>query len=623
MIARYVDGSRARVVSFARGGLRTAATSVAEHTRSFFSRLFLRALPAVAVAGLALSAQAAAYTTITSEDAVAMKGASGGDIVRRIDNGDHTFDLIHIFTNTASAATFSLENDKYIVEDTLRLLAVGGGGSGGGDCGGGGGGGGLVYLENQTLAVGSWSIKVGAGGVSTVNNTVGVPGSSTAITNIDTSACIALALGGGGGGRWSEYNASRMSGGSGGGCGGNNSTIAPALQATEGYPAGGYGNTGANRVTDANGGGGGGAGGVGLSTNGGAGHLGDGGPGLQYDITGENQFYAAGGGGGGTGGYGTGGSGVGGNGSQGSNNGTRGNPGKDGTGSGGGGGPGGGNNNNRYGGAGGSGIVVVRYTVTEKEKTVISGRVVESYGAEISETAGEYIFKFTDPEKDNAFVLPGSMKAWILAVGGGGAGANAGNASAARGSAGGGGAGGFLEVTNNLAGGTYSITVGAGGVSPTAQGAGGNGDDSTIVNGTTTIRAYGGGGGGIMGPGNNGGSGGGGSCTTANSLGGEALDNGSQGYKGGVGAYDTANGFNGRQAGAGGGGAGGPGANAITNNVGAAGGIGRASWITGGSATGARSRWNSPPRISAAKIRSPAPPNCCGPSSAPVASNCR
>ena len=584
MIARYVDGSRARVISFARGGLRTAATSVAEHTRSFFSRLFLRALPAVAVAGLALSAQAADYTTITSEDAVAMKGASGGDIVRRIDNGDHTFDLIHIFTNTTSSATFSLENDKYVVEDTLRLLAVGGGGGGGGDCGGGGGGGGLVYLENQTLAVGSWSIKVGAGGVSTVNNTVGVPGSSTAITNIDTSACIALALGGGGGGRWSEYNASRMSGGSGGGCGGNNSTIAPALQATEGYPAGGYGNTGANRVTDANGGGGGGAGGVGSSTNDGAGHLGDGGPGLQYDITGENQFYAAGGGGGGTGGYGTGGSGVGGNGSQGSNSGTRGNPGKNGTGSGGGGGPGGGNNNNRYGGAGGSGIVVVRYTVTEKEKTVINGRIVESYGAEITENQGEYIFKFTDPTKDNAFILPGAMKAWILAVGGGGAGASPYTASTGGGGAGGGGAGGFLEVTNMLSGGVYSINVGAGGAggtgSETARTPGNDGNDTYLeLNGTVidSLRAYGGGGGGIWSVGRNGGSGGGGSCDANTQQGGNA----SQGYPGGVGYKRVSATLDGRQSGAGGGGAGGPGANAITNNVGAAGGIGKASWITG------------------------------------------
>lgn len=578
MIARYVDGSRARVVSFARGGLRTAATSVAEHTRSFFSRLFLRALPAVAVAGLALSAQAADYTTITSEDAVAMKGASGGDIVRKIDNGDHTYDLIHIFTNTASAATLTLDDDVAIVENSLQLLVVGGGGAGGSDCGGGGGAGGLIILTNDlTFAAGEASITVGKGGAQLTTN-AGSPGNNGKDTTLTINGITYTAKGGGYGGRWSSTaNGSDVPGS--GGCGGGGGPKvgqaggASTQLSSTGYGIGNPGGTGGNNADNAGGGGGaGGAGGDGTSSSAGAG-----GAGIELSISGEAQFYAGGGGGGGPN-PASGGSGIGGDGRNGN---YRGNPGVDGTGSGGGGGPSGGSNNYRYGGKGGDGVVIIRYTITEMDYTTIDGQVVASYGAEITRNGGEYIFKFTDPDTAGSIFLPSSMKAWILAVGGGGAGANPGNTGTLRGGAGGGGAGGMLELTNNLAGGTYAINVGAGGVSPTTKGLGGNGGDSYIVLNSAIIeatRAYGGGGGGIESRGNNGGSGGGSSCTNVTRGASSPIDS-QQGNAGGAGIYDTDN--NGRQSGAGGGGAGGPGADAVASNAGADGGIGKASWITG------------------------------------------
>ncbi|MBR2920634.1 MAG: DUF2341 domain-containing protein [Kiritimatiellae bacterium] len=185
--------------------------------------------------------------------------------------------------------------------------------------------------------------------------------------------------------------------------------------------------------------------------------------------------------------------------------------------------------------------------------------------------------------------MPKAVKADILVVGGGGAGANPGNASVNYGGAGGGGAGGMVEVQGvYLEAGSYDIVVGKGGISPEAQGNGGNGESSKILlSGTAKYEALGGGGGGIRSAGNNGGSGGGGSSDYSNStvlpqFGGDAQQPGSifggYGNNGGLGSQ--------RRVGGGGGGAGGPGeaavaGSSVANNLGGAGGPGRVSSITG------------------------------------------
>ena len=108
-----------------------------------------------------------------------------------------------------------------------------------------------------------------------------------------------------------------------------------------------------------------------------------------------------------------------------------------------------------------------------------SGKIAWSGSA--SETVtnwvnGELVLKFTksgtltiDPEL--------SATARLLVVGGGGAGGT----SLATGG-GGGGAGGYFETNDvALAGGTYTITVGAGGAPNEETGPGGNGESSSFV----------------------------------------------------------------------------------------------------------------------------------------------
>ncbi|MCR5413184.1 MAG: DUF2341 domain-containing protein [Kiritimatiellae bacterium] len=503
------------------------------------------------------------YTEISDTESAMLYGATGGDEIRKIDNADgYTYDIVHIFTNTEATATFSLSDSTHIVTNTLQFLAVGGGGGGGRNCGGGGGAGGLIYQNGLTLSAGSGSITVGAGGAASA---YGVKDTGT---NGDDSVLVIngttyTAVGGGGGGCWNGVNG--LDGGSGGGGGGKNGQPGEAGSSTQAATGYGVGYAGGAGHTNHNvGGGGGGAGGAGQVGNdlGGAG-----GEGLQYGITGVDQYYAGGGGGGGvtTHNGGAGGSGVGG-GNATSN--TDASDGVAGTGSGGGGGVGGGSTKN--GGAGGSGIVVIRYTVDSRDYTDFNGHTIITKGAKINWINNELVLKYTDISTAGTLTLPAYMKAWVLAIGGGGAGANPGNSGARAGGAGGGGAGAFVEnEAFTLQNGTYAINVGAGGSggSATTASNGIDGGDSTLVlSGTTLISAEGGGGGGIAGAGNAGGSGGGGSKAA-----GGAASNTNYGNAGGTGGDN--------QAGGGGGGAGGVGSPTAGTGKGGAGGAGKASYI--------------------------------------------
>lgn len=217
---------------------------------------------------------------------------------------------------------------------TANVLVIGGGGGGGNNQGGcGGGAGGVVYLTNQVLYPGTYSVIVGQGGASQTN------GSNSWVQGLTSIVAV-------GGGRGGDQSSTGSDGGSGGGSG--NGT------ASNGVSGQGY-SGGTTTQTGSTGGGGGGAGAVGGSTT--SSTLGGiGGNGLPFNITGTTVWYAGGGGGGNfsfitnsqLGGLGGGGNGAGSGNTAGTPN------------TGGGGGGGGGTYGT--GAAGGSGIVIISYT---------------------------------------------------------------------------------------------------------------------------------------------------------------------------------------------------------------------------------------------------------------------
>ena len=245
-----------------------------------------------------------------------------------------------------------------------ELLLVGGGGSGGVGSAAGGGAGGLVHTNGFHLADGTYTVTVGAGGAPSRQN-----GGDTTLVSRDGRISL-VALGGGGGGGYAGNSASRfpgLAGGSSGGSAWGAAAVAPT-PGPDGVPQGHAGGSAvsSNPNSDYPGGpGGGGAGGPG--EDGAKNVIGNGGPGLSFDITGETRWYAGGGGGGystsanGNGRKGLGGSGVGGDGESAFSYANfrrwTGHPGLDGTGSGG----GGGGQGQSTGGRGGCGVLIVRY----------------------------------------------------------------------------------------------------------------------------------------------------------------------------------------------------------------------------------------------------------------------
>jgi hypothetical protein len=255
-----------------------------------------------------------------------------------------------------------VNNSITFLQNTVcDILVVGGGGGGGGSIGGGGGAGAVVYIQNTSLSAGTYNITVGDGGAGG-NSTSGKGGNST-FGNV-------IAEGGGGvqGGHDKGYG---LIGGSGGGATGpnppylNKGGAAGTSSSLGGFTGVIYGNRGGNIIVTRRGGptcgtGGGGAGGAAedIDTNI---KGGNGGIGIQINITGVNNYYGGGGGGGahinaaGTGGLGGGGNGV--TGYSGNENGK---PGIANTGGGGGAGAW----HTGRGGKGGSGIVIIRVPAT-------------------------------------------------------------------------------------------------------------------------------------------------------------------------------------------------------------------------------------------------------------------
>jgi len=248
---------------------------------------------------------------------------------------------IKVTASTVSSITAATDPTTLAID---YLLVGGGGAAGGVDTthAAGGGGGGEVEEDTAAIAVGSYAVTVGAGGVGNTFSGASGAGQSTVLATVDT------AIGGGAGGGTAAPNGG--TGASGGG-GAGASSAGTAGTGTAGSN-GGAGNT----TTTRSGGGGGGAGGVpptpATSSNGG-----NGGIGVASSITGSAVNYGGGGGGGrvgGSGGIATGDAGGGSGNLYGSGAGSAGTANR-------GGGGGGGGGTLHTGANGGSGIAVVRY----------------------------------------------------------------------------------------------------------------------------------------------------------------------------------------------------------------------------------------------------------------------
>ena len=294
-----------------------------------------------------------------------------------------------------------LSNANFVasVSGTADMLIVGGGGGGGNYLGGGGGGGEVLYVQNRTLSAGTYAVVRGNGGLGGQNNTddgqIGSGsyfGSNYASTNLYARPGGAASGHGNGSastsGTYATVVSSTTISGTGNGGGGASAGASAGQGATPttrtvsapsgetwtlySNKAGGNGTQGGSHAS----GGGGGANGI---AN--AGAWGNGGPGIQINIDGNNYYWGGGGGGGsitrpssgGNGGLGGGGGGGHENNGGGSGGGSAINAGAAAGGhtAGGdagantGGGGGGGSHGDYDGGDGGTGIVIVRYPTNQ------------------------------------------------------------------------------------------------------------------------------------------------------------------------------------------------------------------------------------------------------------------
>ena len=273
---------------------------------------------------------------------------------------------------------------------TVDILAIGGGGSGndaGSAAAGGGGAGGFVEFSG-TLATGTHSVVIGAGGAAqTTGGALGNNGVDT------TFGSIITAQGGGGGGSYSGDSVDRTASTGGGGAYASTATDAgetntPAYSGSGtnySYKGGDAWTAGVSNSGGAGGGGAGGAASNATNKNGTAG-----GSGRANSIrTGVSVTYAGGGGGTSHGGglVGAGGSGGGG---AGVNSGTA-VSGTVNTGSGGGG------TTSGTSGAGGSGIAVIRYTTGTLDSVGNNMTLVSATtAAQAAPTKGDIVFTYTN-----------------------------------------------------------------------------------------------------------------------------------------------------------------------------------------------------------------------------------
>jgi hypothetical protein len=249
--------------------------------------------------------------------------------------------------------------DEVIQPYSVEYLVVAGGGGGGNDVGGGGGAGGLLSNTLSIVETNTYTITIGAGGTGLVGPR-GANGGNSEISG--TGITTVTAIGGGGGGSWLGNTGATGGSGGGGGASGGNGGSGTVGQGN----AGGNGITGGFAGGNGIGGGGGGAGASGSSQNAGNGSSAYSAWGSATS-TGQNSggtyYYAGGGGGSDDSGGTTGTAGLGGGGTAGNN----------GTANTGGGACGGGSVLPN----GGSGIIILRYSGSQKGT---GGTVVSSGG---------------------------------------------------------------------------------------------------------------------------------------------------------------------------------------------------------------------------------------------------
>jgi hypothetical protein len=454
----------------------------------------------------------------------------------------------------------------------ISMVGVGGGQGGGYAVLGGGGGGGLAWVNSYPVVAGrTYTIVVGAGGAGAppAASTSGLAGGNTYFqSNINGVLSNVIVAYGGSNTFGGSYFANASFGASGGGRGGNSFVSPSAIQAAGGGGAGGYTGSGGNGGFGTPGG---------YPSTPGPGAPGTGGGGGGGGGSNESPNLTSGAGGGGVGVWGKGSNGAGGPAAHPNAQATALGFSAPGTTGGGAGGSGGGWGNiavsgpgwtsgtgGLYGGGGGSRVTnwgsEIASPGAQGAVRIIWGTIPrlfpQTYTSNNLSDAGQPGISVT------------SVNYLIVAGGGAGGGGNGG---------GGGGAGGLLSGTISVTSGSpYTITVGAGGASQTA-----NGTPSTAL----TLTALGGGGGsGETGPGPSpitspGGSGGGGGSASGTShTGGQGITSPvRQGYPGGNGYTNGSSIRNG----GGGGGAGGAGTIGDPGAQGGPGGTGLPSSITG------------------------------------------
>ena len=323
---------------------------------------------------------------------------TGSGTVSNIINISGYTDTYLRFTNGSLTLTL---NDNVLCD----ILVVGGGGGGGYDGAGGGGGGQVLYYTNDNvsfksgnsiiLTPGTYNINIGNGGLGSITSGSitaaqaqvinGTNGVTSSIINASTSATIVSAKGGAGGGSRNNVG----NGGDVGGAGGNGHANSGASQVSNNGGGSGGTNNGDNK---GGGGGGGGANTSGTSKNGGnnqtsISRAGNGGAGVDINISGTSVGYGGGGGGGSwsyVGGLATHGGGSGNITNQ------NGNPQAGIANTGGGGGSGGNaSTGNSSGMNGGSGVVIIRFKyILNKDNAKIGGSGGGGYINQTGATAG-------------------------------------------------------------------------------------------------------------------------------------------------------------------------------------------------------------------------------------------
>jgi len=515
--------------------------------------------------------------------------ATGGDVVTTVVEQGREYNIHQFYTPGTS--TFNVTSEGSF--DEVEVYVIGGGGSGAngydGFGGGGGGGGGMAYSIGS-MALGSHTVTVGAGGArpSRTNRLDGSAGGTSSFSdgvNFTLSATggargDSRAGGGvtaaGGTGSGGQVNGTGGSGGQGGGSNRGSSSGGPGGNGVNGAPGGGGGGdeNGNTDQTDNRGG----NGDAEFFTGGGAGGGGDQNNSANVGGLGGTGYFNGGDGGGNNGnaedGFGPGGGAGGISGTSRRNNGGGG-------GSFGGGGGGAGdytNSGGSSGGGGGNGAVFIKYPVSERGAGDATGGSIttEQIGTAVYNIhtfgVGTTTFTVTNDSQNNALYE-------VYVVGGGGGGSIGRPNSGSPGGAG----GGFTFDRTPIDPGSYTVVVGAGGDGGQADGSGNSGGatgrqpvaggDSSLTLQTKTLLATGGG---FAPNGSN--------ARPSGGVGSGGIINGTGGY-GGSGGDPSSNGESG---GTGSNFAPGGGGGSANNGTPGNGGNGSSDYFTGGGGGGAR-----------------------------------